>query len=196
MLLVNLGTPKSFSRDDVKTYLNEFLSDRRVVDAPRWYWLPLLRCMILPIRSGASARLYESIWTDQGSPLKQHTQRLCEKLTQVQELPVDWAMCYGEDNIAKALTAFKEKDIKAVKVIPLYPQYSHSTIGSVNDKVDAFCQKNSGFTSSVLQGYSQNKKAAEICANQLKPVLEDNPEAHVLFSFHGLPKRYVREGDP
>lgn len=196
ILLVNLGTPESYQRSDVKRYLNEFLSDPLVVDSPRWWWLPVLRGIILPIRSGASAALYRSVWLDKGSPLRVYTESLAHKLRARTTKKVEWAMRYGHDNIKNKLNEFKEKGIHRIKVIPLFPQFSRTTIGTVILEIENYQKNNPEFFFEVQQGYAQHPEAIAAWADQLSELRKENKNHHVLFSFHGLPQRYIRDGDP
>lgn len=110
VLLVNLGTPSAATPAAVKAYLAEFLSDRRVVDLPSWQWQPLLRGLILPRRAPRVARLYQSIWTAQGSPLLYYSQRLCDGLQARlgEAIPVVLGMSYGEPSLDRALSALSD----------------------------------------------------------------------------------------
>jgi ferrochelatase len=195
-VLVNLGSPDSPTRTDVKKFLSEFLSDPKVVDAPRWWWLPLLNIIILPIRSWRSASLYQKIWTEGGSPLKVFTENLSQKLKEKTNKNISYAMRYGSHNISEVLTTLKEEGITSVKAIPLFPQYSHTTIGTVNKEFERFCNTDKKFSVSVCQGYFSEEKAISLWSASLKNAMAAQPNSHVLFTFHGLPQRYVDEGDP
>ncbi len=115
----------------MRAYLAEFLADPRVVELPRWLWLPLLHGVVLRRRPAQSAAKYAKVWTPEGSPLAVHTARQAQLLREATGLPVEYAMRYGEPGIASALRRLPGK----VRVVPLYPQYARSTTESVRDVV-------------------------------------------------------------
>jgi protoporphyrin/coproporphyrin ferrochelatase len=163
----------------VRAYLAEFLSDPRVVELPRWLWLPVLHGIVLRKRPAQSARKYASIWTDEGSPLAVHTARQAALLRQATGLPVEYAMRYGEPSIASALRRLPGR----VRVVPLYPQYARSTTESVRDVTG----RDVAF---VEQFHDHPGYIAALAAQVTEP-------ADVLvMSFHGLPQRAVDRGDP
>ncbi|HKX57018.1 MAG TPA: ferrochelatase, partial [Xanthomonadales bacterium] len=143
VLLANLGTPAQPQAREVGRFLREFLSDPRVVDLPRWLWLPLLYLVIVPLRARRSAAAYRKIWLKEGSPLLVLTLRLAEKLSRRlhDKAVVVTGMRYGEPSIAYALAALQQKGIKRLIVLPLYPQFSATTTSSVFDAVDIALQK-------------------------------------------------------
>ena len=124
VVLVNLGTPDTPTPGAVRRYLREFLSDRRVVDLPRWLWWPLLNLVILPLRSVRVANKYASIWLDGGSPLAVYTRQLAQAVQR--ECPqwrVVHAMRYGAPAFAQTLQRLRDEGVRRVIVLPLYPQY-------------------------------------------------------------------------
>src|SRR6478736_2462 len=147
VLLVNLGTPEAATPGAVRSYLRQFLSDPRVVELPRVVWLPILYLLVLPFRPGRTVKKYQAVWTPDGSPLRVFTLRqaqllrgyLGEKLKRV--VPVAPAMRYGEPSIARGLAELRDKGVRRVVVIPMYPQYAASTTESVKDALDAALRK-------------------------------------------------------
>jgi len=140
VLLVNLGTPEQPSRQYVREFLRDFLSDKRVVDTARFIWLPILYLIILPIRSVKVAKLYQAIWHNGDSPLRFYTQSQATKLAQKlapHNISVKYAMTYGKPSIAEQLKKFNEQGIDQLTVLPLYPQYSVSTTAPVFDQLSA-----------------------------------------------------------
>ena len=139
VLLVNLGTPDTAEPASVRRYLREFLSDKRVVDYPRIFWLPVLYGIILNTRPPKTAKLYESIWHEESgqSPLAYYTQRqvagLAERLGD--GVTVDYAMRYGNPSIPEKIGALMAKGHDRIVILPLYPQYSATTTGTVTDRV-------------------------------------------------------------
>ncbi|HSG74840.1 MAG TPA: ferrochelatase [Burkholderiales bacterium] len=179
MLLVNLGTPAAPTPAAVRAYLAEFLSDPRVVELPRWLWLPILHGIVLRKRPAASARKYAKVWTAEGSPLAVHTARQAALLRAATGLPVEYAMRYGEPSIAAAL----RKLPPGPRIIPLYPQYARSTTESIRDVVSPDAEF-------VEQFHDHPGYIAALAA-----LVEERPDVLVM-SFHGLPQRSVERGDP
>jgi ferrochelatase len=163
----------------VRAYLAEFLSDPRVVELPRWLWLPILHGVVLRRRPAASARKYAKIWTAEGSPLAVHTARQAELLRAATGLPVEYAMRYGEPSIASALRKLPARP----RIVPMYPQYARSTTESIRDVV--------GRDADFVEQFHQHP--GYIAA--LAALVEERPDVLVM-SFHGLPQRAVARGDP
>jgi len=163
----------------VRAYLAEFLADPRVVELPRWLWLPLLHGVVLRRRPAQSAAKYAKVWMPEGSPLAVHTARQAQLLREASGLPVEYAMRYGEPGIASALRKLPGK----VRVVPLYPQYARSTTESVRDVVG----------SEVVFVEQFHDHPGYIAA--LAALVQDLPDVLVM-SFHGLPQRAVERGDP
>src|SRR5688572_166568 len=137
VLMVNVGTPDSPRTADVRRYLRQFLSDPRVVDAPRWWWLPLLNLVILPLRAPKSAHAYASIWTKEGSPLLVQSARQRELLANElgPDYAVELAMGCGEPSIPAALEALCARGSEVLVLLPMFPQYSDVTTGAVHAAV-------------------------------------------------------------
>lgn len=197
VLLVNLGTPDSPTPEAIKRYLAEFLSDPYVIQLSRLCWLPLLHCIILPIRSKRVAKSYEEIWSDQGSPLLVYSQRLTEKLAKQlsNDYQVELAMRYGNPSIASGLA--KLADCDTIKVIPLFPQKSHTTTTTIIEKVKSLCSAEQLKKISFIESYADHPAYIQALANQINhQQIIRSPSQHLLFSFHGIPVSYVRKGDP
>ena len=163
----------------MRAYLAEFLADPRVVELPRWLWLPLLHGVVLRRRPAQSAAKYAKVWTSEGSPLAVHTARQAQLLREASGLPIEYAMRYGEPGIASALRRLPGK----VRVVPLYPQYARSTTESVRDVV--------GSEVAFVEQFHDHP--GYIAA--LATLVQDLPDVLVM-SFHGLPQRAVERGDP
>ncbi|QPR29558.1 ferrochelatase [Edwardsiella hoshinae] len=199
VLLVNLGTPSAATPAAVKRYLAEFLSDRRVVDLPSWQWQPLLRGLILPRRAPRVARLYQAIWTDQGSPLLVYSQRQRDALQARlgASIPVALGMSYGEPSLASALTALQDAGVTRLRVIPLYPQYSCSTSAAVFDGVAGWLAQQRRIPAlSFVRDYAEHPAyIAALCQRIRYSFAEHGQPDKLLFSYHGIPQRYADEGD-
>ena len=195
LLLVNLGTPAAPTATAVAAYLDEFLSDPRVVQLPGWLWKPLLRKLILPRRSPVVAKKYAEVWLPGGSPLAVHTAALAEAVRA--ELPgwrVAHAMRYGAPSLAAALQALCSEGVREVRVLPLYPQYSTTTTEPVADVVAAH---GGDMRVSMLRDYHRDAGwAAAVAASIRAHWAAHGRGERLVFSFHGLPQRVVDAGDP
>jgi len=187
VLLVNLGTPAAPTEQAVRAYLAEFLSDPRVVELPRFVWLPILHGIVLRTRPARSAEKYSSIWTDEGSPLAVHTARQAKLLqAALPGIHVEYAMRYGEPAIASALGRFGNPD---VFVLPLYPQYSRATTESVRDVLPRGTR--------MIESFHDHPAYIDALAQTVRRHWDSHGRAEMLvMSFHGLPKRAVERGDP
>ncbi|HRO62668.1 ferrochelatase [Thermomonas sp.] len=195
LLLANLGTPAAATPAAVSAYLREFLSDPRVVQIPRWLWRPLLRWVILPRRSPKVAHKYASIWLDGGSPLAVHTAALARAVQErLPDREVGYAMRYGAPSLAAALASLRERGVRRVRVLPLYPQYSTTTTASM---ADAIAMHGAGMRVELLHDYHADPDwAAAIAASIRAFHAEHGRGQRLLLSYHGIPERLVRAGDP
>jgi len=199
LLLVNLGTPDAPTSAAVRRYLGEFLHDHRVVDLNRWLWCPLLHGAILPLRAGKVAKNYASIWDKDGSPLRAQSEKLAAALqSQLPEFDVRLAMRYGSPSIAAVLRELQAHGLERLLVLPLYPQYSATTVASVHDAVFAelsHWRKTPELR--LINDYHQNSDWLDA----LEASVEGHWDMHgrgdkLLISFHGIPQRFARAGDP
>jgi len=204
MLVANLGTPDAPTTEAVRRFLSEFLSDRRVVDLPRALWLPILHGVILRIRPQRSARAYREVWTESGSPLLVHTQALADALAPrlasllAGPVPVAIGMTYGNPSIAAALEVLRARGVRRLLVLPLYPQYSATTTAPVLDRVEAALGRLEWRPELLcVDDYHAEAGYIAALAESLAGRIADfGAGAQLLFSFHGLPQRYVDAGDP
>jgi ferrochelatase len=203
VLLVNLGTPDAPTTRALRRYLREFLTDPRVIGLPRTAWRILLESLILPLRSPRSARRYQSIWLDRGSPLLVHSEDLRGKLAQRLHAggrdhprPVALAMRYGSPSIAKALK--KLHRCRSLVVVPLYPQYSAATTASAFDGLARALTKIPRIPEiRFISGYSGEAVYLDAVTQTIRRIWGSQGEPDfLLFSFHGLPLESVRRGDP
>lgn len=195
LLVVNLGTPDAPTAPAVRRYLAEFLSDRRVVSLPPWFWKPLLHGLILPLRGPRSAEKYASIWLPEGSPLAVYTERLVAGLQA--RLPgwhVVHAMRYGRPALKDVVAQWRRRSTGEVVVLPLYPQYSTTTTASVQDVLAGLPANPAPY---VIEDYSTDPGWVAAVADSIAAWRRRNGSGqHLLFSFHGLPQRVADAGDP
>ncbi len=203
VLMVNLGTPEDATPKAVKAYLKEFLSDIRVVDAPRLIWWFILRVILL-IRPKPVAKAYQSIWTKDGSPLlvisQNQAKALQEKLKQElnQLVPVELAMTYGKPSIESACLAFRQQGIERIIILPMYPQYSSSTTAAAYDKLSSLLSQCPHLPEMRwIRDYHDNPQYIEALSESVKQHWKKTGRSEkLLMSFHGVPERYTAKGDP
>lgn len=204
VLLVNLGTPEAPTAKAVRPYLAEFLGDPRVIDYPRWLWWLILHGVILRVRPARSAHAYQRIWTPQGSPLRVGsealTERLREKLAQLCAGPVrvELAMRYGQPSVTSQIARLQREGVRHLLILPLYPQYSATSTGSVIDAVaDAMRALRWPPELRLINDYHDDPAHIEALARSIEHWWAANGRGErLLLSFHGIPERYVRSGDP
>lgn len=221
VLLVNTGTPDAPTPEAVKEFLAEFLADKRVIDYPHWLWMPILHGIILKKRPARSARLYERVWTEQGSPLRLWGQelaaavqnRLNDENHQVKYL-VEAAFRYGNPSLEAAMTRLAQVPVHSLLVVPLFPQSSDTTTGSILDNTQHVAAR-LGQAPGILQATRENtattlatlpvsyvekyfdqpaytRALAQCVEKHWQPQTE---KSHLVISFHGIPARYVKKGD-
>ena len=204
ILLCNLGTPSAPTASAVRTYLAEFLGDKRVVEIPALVWKPILYGFILPFRPKESAKKYQSVWTDEGSPLLAYTKKQAVCLQEAlnasghTDLLVVPAMRYDAPNIANQLDALKAQGIERILVLPLYPQYSATTTASVVDYVNAWTRQQRAFPEfRFVNQYAADNGYIQALVASIKNHWAENGQAQKLvMSFHGIPARNIALGDP
>ncbi|MEJ6521120.1 ferrochelatase [Shewanella bicestrii] len=204
VLLVNLGTPDEPTPKAVKRFLKQFLSDPRVVDLSPWLWQPILQGIILNTRPAKVAKLYQSVWTEQGSPLmvisEQQAQKLATDLSATfnQTIPVELGMSYGNPSIDSGFAKLKAQGAERIVVLPLYPQYSCSTVASVFDAVaQYFTQVRDIPELRFSKQYFDHDAYIAALAHSVKRHWKTHGQADkLILSFHGIPLRYATEGDP
>ena len=201
VLLINLGTPDAPDAAAVRRYLAEFLSDRRVVEIPAIVWQPILHGIILRTRPKKSAHAYAQVWSEEGSPLAAITRRQAVALQARlgDTVIVDFAMRYGNPGIAGALDALVAKGCTRILAAPLYPQYSGATTASANDAIFAgIAVRRWQPALRTLAPYHDDPLYIDALVADLERqlgALEFTPD-RLLLSFHGMPLRTLRLGDP
>lgn len=204
VLVTNLGTPEAPTKKALKPYLKEFLSDPRVVEVPKLIWWCVLNLVILNIRPGRSAKAYQTVWSDEGSPLMVHTKRqtteLSNKLksTYGDDIVVEFAMRYGSPSVSDTLDKMFAAGVRKLLVLPLYPQYCASTTGSTFDAIAHDFTKRRWLPDfRFISHYHDNPRYIDAMANKIKKHRKERGEAELLLlSYHGIPKRYLLNGDP
>ncbi|HEX6832842.1 MAG TPA: ferrochelatase [Rudaea sp.] len=199
VLLVNLGTPADRSTAAVRRFLAEFLADPRVVELPRWVWWPILYGVILPTRPRRSAEAYAKIWTDQGSPLLVYSRALAAKIgANAGSVRVELAMRYGEPSIASAIVRLHRDGVRRLLVLPMYPQYSAASTGTVFDRVAQTLQEQRWpLELRFISDYHADAGYIDALAASVEAHWQAHGRAQkLLLSFHGIPQKCVDRGDP
>ncbi len=204
ILITNLGTPDAPKRKQLKAYLKEFLSDPRVVEVPRLIWWCVLNLVILNIRPSRSAKAYQTVWTDQGSPLLVHTQaqanKLRESLTDIygDNVIIDFAMRYGSPSVENVVSNMLQQGVRKLIVLPMYPQYCASTTGSTFDAISQTLSKQRWVPElQFISHYHDKPDYIQAMADKIRDHWQTHERAEkLIFSYHGIPKRYLLNGDP
>lgn len=204
VLLVNSGTPDSLSLLDVRRFLGRLLSDPRVIEFPRALWLPLLHGVILTVRPWRSRRKYLRIWTERGSPLLAHSAELRQALARevgervLAPLSVEIAMLYAKPTVRDALRRLREIGAQRILVLPLFPQYCGATTGAVYDQVTRELGRWRWLPElRFVAEYNDHPGYIEALRASIEEHWAANGRTqHLLLSFHSIPDRYFRQGDP
>ena len=203
VLITNLGTPDAPNKKELKVYLNQFLSDPRVIELPKILWQILLKLVILQIRPSKSAEAYKQIWTDKGSPLLDIANRQLNKIqssfsSKNENIVFEVGMRYGNPSIPDALLKLQKKQVRRLLVLPMYPQYCAATTGSTFDEVTNVLQKWRWIPEMrFINQYFEEKNYIEALSNSIKSFWKKTSKPQkIIFSYHGIPKRYLTNGDP
>lgn len=196
VLLVNLGSPESPTPKDVKPYLDEFLMDKYVIDVPFLLRALLVRGIILQTRPKKSAAAYAKIWWEEGSPLVVISERMTKKVRTQVDVPVALAMRYGKMSILKGLQELKDKGVDEVMLFPLYPQHAMASTTTILVLAEELRQQHfpeMKFT--IVPAFYNKPGYIKALANSIKIHLDTFEYDHLLFSYHGIPKRHIRKTD-
>lgn len=193
LLLMNLGSPNSPKKEDVKPYLKQFLMDPYVIDLP-WPLRRLLVAMILVKRPEASAHAYQSIWWSEGSPLIVLSERLQKMMgLHWEHGPVSLAMRYGKPSIESALLALSRQGIEQVTLAPLYPQFADSTVTTGLEEVKRVVKAHKlSFKFNLLESFYKQPLYIQALVSSAQEYLQEEFD-HLLFSFHGIPERHIHK---
>ncbi len=198
IILLNLGSPDSTSTKDVHTYLMEFLMDKRVIDYPWLFRKILVGGIIVPFRAAKSAEAYQTIWTNEGSPLIVLTEKLQAALQKVVDEPVEIAMRYGNPTMESAYEKLLQRipDLEEVIAIPLYPHYAMASYETaVEYAQEVHKKKKYKFALKFIKPFYNEARYLEAFSEHIRPYLEQEYD-HILFSYHGVPARHVQKTDP
>ncbi|MEO0569989.1 MAG: ferrochelatase [Pseudomonadota bacterium] len=207
VLLANLGTPDNYDYWSMRRYLNEFLSDRRVIDYSPWLWQPLLQLVILSKRPFTSGEAYKSIWNEEKSesPLMTITRDQTEKLADAlqkkhgDQIMVDFCMRYGNPSTESKVRAMVDEGCTRILFFPLYPHYAGATSATANDQFFRALMKETWQpVARVVEPYYQDAQYIDALAQSVENAyaeVENRPEVLVV-SYHGMPQRYLKQGDP
>ncbi len=196
LLLLNLGTPDSPSVPDVRRYLAEFLSDPRIVEIPPLAWKLVLHGVILRTRPRKSAKAYQAVWNEKGSPLLYLSERLLAELPD--DIPVALGMRYGNPSIETALDKLRGLNAQRILVLPMYPQYSATTTASTFDAIARVLSKWRWIPElRLVNQYHAHPLYIDALADSVRAwQAEHGTPERLLMSFHGIPKDYATAGDP
>ncbi|WP_115718056.1 ferrochelatase [Gallaecimonas mangrovi] len=204
VLVTNLGTPDAPTKKALRRYLKEFLSDPRVVEIPKPIWWLILNGIILNTRPEKSAHAYQSVWTERGSPLLYHTEDQAKALAERfnsehgDKVEVAFAMRYGKPSINDGVQQLMDKGVDRLVVLPLYPQYCASTSASTLDKLSDDLRRRRWLPQlRFISHYHDFGPYIEAVANSIEAHWAEHGRAEkLLLSFHGIPKRNLKLGDP
>ncbi len=201
VLLVQLGTPEAPTASALRPYLRQFLTDPRVIDLPRWKWWPILQLFVLPFRPARSAAKYARIWGPQtGSPLLHYTRRQAELLGQAMPgIPVAFGMQVGQPSLESVVHDLIDQGVEQLIVLPMYPQYSATTTASAMDALFKALMKERRIPAlRTVPPYHDHPAYLDALVRIIEGELArlDWQPEHFVISFHGIPIRYARAGDP
>ena len=196
VLLVNLGSPRDLKLSSIKEYLMEFLTDDNVIDLPKIIQKILVKNIIVPFRSKKTQEAYSSIWEKDGSPLIINTNSLAKKLSEKTNYSVEIAMRYQHPSIKHAIEKLINKGCKEIIAVPLYPHYAQSTILTTENKIKEISTSLGGnLKVSFIRPFYNEEGYINALTSLIKESLPSDFD-HLLFSYHGIPERHVKNTDP
>lgn len=196
VLLANLGSPNNPDTSSVRKYLNQFLMDPYVIQLPWLLRRLIVSLFVLPSRPKASAHAYQSIWTEQGSPLLTFSQDLLDAVSQQTKTPVRMAMRYGNPDFESQILAFAKEGIEELLLIPLYPHYAQSTVSTSIEEAKRIIRKHSlTLTLDTFPVFYNHPGYIRALTRSAEPWLNQSFD-HILFSYHGLPELHITKADP
>ena len=196
ILLVNLGSPRSTKVSDVREYLDEFLMDEKVIDYPWFFRSLLVQGIILNTRPKKSAAAYETVWTEEGSPLIFITERIKRKLEKIVDVPVEIGMRYAQPSIEAGMRKLTDQGVTEIVLFPLYPQYAMSTTETVIDKAEEVRKKHFPEVKiNYIQPFYNREIYIDCLAESIREKLPAEFDA-LQFYYHGVPERHIYKTDP
>ncbi len=197
---MNTGTPASPNARDIKPYLAEFLADPRLISMPRFLWLPILHLFVINARPKATEKRYRAIWTEEGSPFMVNSLNQAKKTQEALErqgldIPVRFAARYGKPRLQHVVRELQAAGCTSILVVPLFPQTAYSTTASCKDKVAAVAARFPDLSFEVIEGYATDEGYLDALTSSIEEAWNYEPGAKLLFSFHSIPLRDVRNGD-
>lgn len=203
ILLTNTGTPDAPNTKAVRRYLREFLTDKRVVQIPRLIWLPILYGLVLSLRPKRSAKLYQKIWTPDGSPLRHNMEKIAVRLhdflnkNSMQQYFIEIGMNYGKPSVTQALENLDKQHVEKIILLPLFPQYSKTTTAASFDRVKIQRDLNHASKIRLIQDYADHPDYIQAVKLNIENAWSKKGKPqHLLVSFHGIPESFVLKGDP
>lgn len=210
VILAQVGTPEQPTKESLRPYLKKFLSDERIIDSPRWYWLPILHGIILNVRPKKIAHHFEEIWTKKGSPLLVHSEAQVKGVQKRlgQRFVVKLGLAYAEPSMNTAMQELHNEGITRIIVLPLFPQFSTTTTASVYDEIMHFALGRQKRRGKPIKKYSpalrfidpfyNDPAYIDVLAKDMRRQIKQLPHKpdKIIISYHGIPKSYVDEGDP
>lgn len=200
IVLVNTGSPEAPTEEALRVYLKEFLSDPRIIEMPRWLWLPILNLFILPSRPKKSAERYAKIWTETGSPLlnitRQTVEALRDRFVDREDVRIEMAMRVGQPSIDRVTQNLVAEGVERIYYMPLFAQYATQTTESILDAIKETMTKlgDRAPVWSSLPAYFDNPQYIKAIAEQTQAHRRES--RHLVISFHGIPKKCTDRGDP
>ena len=196
VLLVNLGSPRDLKLSSIKEYLMEFLTDDNVIDLPKIIQKILVKNIIVPFRSKKTQEAYSSIWEKDGSPLIINTNSLAKKISEKTNYSVEIAMRYQHPSIKHAMEKLINKGYDEIIAVPLYPHYAQSTILTTENKIKEISTSLGGnLKVSFIRPFYNEEGYIDALTSLIKESLPSDFD-HLLFSYHGIPERHVKNTDP
>ena len=200
IVLVNTGSPEAPTEEALRVYLKEFLSDPRIIEMPRWLWLPILNLFILPSRPKKSAERYAKIWTETGSPLlnitRQTVEALRDRFVDREDVRIEMAMRVGQPSIDRVTQNLVAEGVERIYYMPLFAQYATQTTESILDTIKETMTKlgERAPVWSSLPAYFDDPQYIKAIAEQTQAHRRES--RHLVISFHGIPKKCTDRGDP
>ncbi|GGH00992.1 ferrochelatase [Polaribacter pacificus] len=196
VLLINLGSPDSTKVSDVRTYLDEFLMDERVIDIPYWKRWLLIKGIILNVRPKKSAAAYAKIWWKEGSPLVVISERFAKKVAANTKMPIALGMRYGSMSIEKGFKELADQGVDDVFIVPLYPHFAMSSTETVLVKAEEVRKKlYPNMKTSAIDSFYNDPLYIKAMSANIKKHLAGFEHDHILFSYHGIPERHILKSD-